>query len=158
MSKVFFFFKASTYTMKGWVVKPKEVWVRVTDCLRVSISVKRRYDHGNSYKRQHLIKAGLQFWGFLHWDHGRKHDGTQADVVLERKLRVLHLNRHAAGREWNPGPGLNIWALKTHPLWHTSSKKSYNYSNKPHLLIVCYSLGAYAGHFFQTTTVSHIDV
>jgi hypothetical protein len=33
-------------------------------CLRVSIAVKRHHDQGNSYKRTHLIGAGLQFQRF----------------------------------------------------------------------------------------------
>lgn len=29
--------------------------------LRVSIAIKKHHDYNNSYKRQHLIEAGLQF-------------------------------------------------------------------------------------------------
>jgi hypothetical protein len=44
---------------------------------RVSISVKKHYDHGNSYKGKHLIEAGLQFRGIIHCHHGGKHGGLQ---------------------------------------------------------------------------------
>lgn len=32
----------------------------------------------------------------------------QVDTVLERELRVLHLDRQAAGKENDTGPGLSI--------------------------------------------------
>jgi hypothetical protein len=32
--------------------------------VRVSIAVKRHHDHNNSYKRKHLIEAGLQLQRF----------------------------------------------------------------------------------------------
>ena len=50
--------------------------------IRISIAVKRHHDHSNSYKE--FIGAGLQFRGLVHYHHGRKHGGTQADVVLEK--------------------------------------------------------------------------
>ena len=65
--------------------------------LRVSIALKRHHDHGNSYKGSHFIGAGLQFRGLVH-HHGRKHGDMQADMVLEKELRVLHLALQAAGR------------------------------------------------------------
>ena len=45
----------------------------INDCIlvRVSIAVKRHHDHGNSYKRKHLIGAGLQFRGLVHYHRGR---------------------------------------------------------------------------------------
>jgi hypothetical protein len=58
--------------------------------LRVSVAVKRHHHHGNSYKGKHLIGAGLQFRGLVHYHHGGKHGDMQGDVVLERQLRVLH--------------------------------------------------------------------
>ena len=63
--------------------------------VRVSIAVKRCHDHSNSYKGKHLTGAGLQFRGLVHCHHGRKHGGTQADMVLEKELRVLHRNSQA---------------------------------------------------------------
>jgi hypothetical protein len=45
-------------------------------------------DHGNSYKGNHLTRSGLQFQNF----NDGKHGATQADMVLEKELRVLHLD------------------------------------------------------------------
>ena len=53
-------------------------------------AVKRHHDHGNSYKRKRLAGTGLQFRGLVHYHHGRKHSGTQADMVPEREMGVLH--------------------------------------------------------------------
>lgn len=43
-----------------------------------SVAVKRHHDHGNSYKRQHLVRAGLDFHGFgslSSWQEARGHMG-----------------------------------------------------------------------------------
>jgi hypothetical protein len=32
------------------------------------------------------------FRGSVYYHHGRKHDNMQADMVLEKELRILHLN------------------------------------------------------------------
>jgi hypothetical protein len=34
--------------------------------------------------------------GLAHYHHGKKHGSMQADVVLEKDLRVLHLDLQAA--------------------------------------------------------------
>ena len=62
-------------------------------CLLIQcpIVVKRHHDHGHSYKGKCLIGACLQRFGPFR--HGGKHGSMQADVVLERKLRVLHLDQ-----------------------------------------------------------------
>ena len=39
--------------------------------------------------------VGLQFKGLVNYYHGRKHDGMQAHMILERKLRVVHLESQA---------------------------------------------------------------
>jgi hypothetical protein len=67
--------------------------------VRVSIVVKRHHAYRNSYQRKYLIGARLQFRGLVHYCHGRKHGGLQADMVLERWLRVLRLNKQEAGRD-----------------------------------------------------------
>ena len=56
------------------------------------------------------ISLGLaySFRGSVHYHHGRKHGSMQADMVLEKELRVLHLDPQAAGRESDTGPGLSI--------------------------------------------------
>ena len=61
--------------------------------------MKRHHGHCNSLK-EHLIGAGLQFRGLVHYlVHGRKHGGMQADMVMEKELRALHLDSQAVGRE-----------------------------------------------------------
>jgi hypothetical protein len=50
-------------------------------------------------KEKHLIGSGLQFQSLVHYYHGRKHGCMQADMVLEKEPRVLHLNQEATGRE-----------------------------------------------------------
>lgn len=50
----------------------------------VSSVVKIHHGHRNSYKRKHLVRAGLQFTGLVHFHHGGKHSGMQAGMVLER--------------------------------------------------------------------------
>jgi hypothetical protein len=47
------------------------------------------------------MQLGLaySFRGLVHYHHGRKHDSRQANTVLEKELRVLHLESQAAGRE-----------------------------------------------------------
>lgn len=47
------------------------------NCFRISIAVKRHCDHNNSYKRKHLIRAGLQFGGSVPYHHGRKHAASR---------------------------------------------------------------------------------
>jgi hypothetical protein len=60
-------------------------------------------------KRQRLIGAGLQFQRFNPLSsRGGERGSTQADSMQERKLRVLHLDAQAAGRERIPRPGLNF--------------------------------------------------
>ena len=66
--------------------------------------MKRHHDHSKSYKEKHLVGAGLQIQRY----HGGKHGSMQVDTVLERELRVLHLDRQAAGKENDNGPGLSI--------------------------------------------------
>jgi len=67
--------------------------------VRFSVAMKRHHNHSNSYKGKHLIGAGLQFRGLVCYCHGRKHVGKQADLVLKRQLRVLHLDLKAAGSD-----------------------------------------------------------
>ena len=55
--------------------------------VRVSVAVKGHHDHGNSYKGEHLT-GGLII--------GQMHGGMQADMVLEKELRVLYLDPQAA--------------------------------------------------------------
>jgi hypothetical protein len=43
-----------------------------------------------------------RFRSSVHYHHSRKHGSMQADMVLEKELRVLHLDRKAARRDWHP--------------------------------------------------------
>jgi hypothetical protein len=47
--------------------------------------------------KEHLIGAGLQFQGLVHYQNGGKHGGMQADIVLE-EVRVLHPDPQETGR------------------------------------------------------------
>ena len=40
------------------------------------------------------------FRGSVHYHHGRKHGSIQADMVLEKELRVLHLDLQEAKRDY----------------------------------------------------------
>jgi hypothetical protein len=53
--------------------------------VRVSIAVKRLYDHGMSNKGKQLIGAALQFRDLVHYHHG----SVQAAMVLESSLRRI---------------------------------------------------------------------
>ena len=72
------------------------------------MAMKRDYGHSNSQKGKHLIGAGLQCRGIVHYHHGRKLDNTQAGMVLEKELRVLHPDQQAAGSEGHTWPGLSF--------------------------------------------------
>jgi hypothetical protein len=45
------------------------------------------------------ISLGLacSFRGLVHYHHGGKHGSMKTDMVLEKKLRVLHLDPQATG-------------------------------------------------------------
>ena len=64
--------------------------------------MKRHHDHDNSYKRKHLIGAGLQFRGLVHYHNGRKRGSVQANMVLEKKQLVLHLDPKAVEGRLRP--------------------------------------------------------
>jgi hypothetical protein len=50
-------------------------------------------------KKKHLIGAGLQIQRFSSLSSWWEHGGTLADMVLEKELRVLHLDQKVAGRD-----------------------------------------------------------
>jgi hypothetical protein len=64
--------------------------------------VKRHHNLSNSYKGKHFIGAGLQFRVLVCYHHGGKHGGAQADTMLEKELRIVHLDPQEAGRETQP--------------------------------------------------------
>ena len=55
-------------------------------------AVKRHHDQSNTDKENHIFGAGLQFRSLIHYHYGRKHCTIQVDMVLEKELRVLHLD------------------------------------------------------------------
>jgi hypothetical protein len=61
--------------------------------------MKRPYDHSSSYKGQHLIGTGLHIKGLVQYHQGGKHGSVQADMVMEKELRALHLDLQATGRD-----------------------------------------------------------
>lgn len=61
--------------------------------------MKTYHDHGNSYKGKHLIGLAYSFKDLVHYCHRRKHGGMEADMLLEKELKVLHMNPQAPGRE-----------------------------------------------------------
>ena len=53
------------------------------------------------------------FRDLVHYHHVGKCSSMQSGMVLERKLRVLHLDLQQEGRE--PGPDIGFRNLKAHP-------------------------------------------
>ena len=66
------------------------------------ITVKSHHDHVSSYKGKHLIGTGLQFRGSVIIMVGHMVAHRQAWMMLEKELRVLHLDPQAAGRDSEP--------------------------------------------------------
>jgi hypothetical protein len=60
--------------------------------VRVSIDVKRYHDHNNSYKENLQLGQAYSFRSLVRYCHVKKPGGTQAGMVLEKELRVLHLD------------------------------------------------------------------
>lgn len=64
-----------------------------------SIAVKRYHDHGESYKRKHLIEVlAWTLRGVVHYRHDREHGGlefgyVQADMMLENSVPLSKGNR-----------------------------------------------------------------
>ena len=106
-----------------------------TVLVRVSIAVKKHHGQGNSYKGKHFIGVGLQFRGSVHYHHG----GLQADVVLEKLLRVLHLDLKAAGRDCHT----------RHRRPQSLSPRNILPPTRPQLLIVPLPMGLW-GPFYST--------
>jgi hypothetical protein len=45
------------------------------------------------------LGSAYSFRGLAYYHHGRKHGNIQADMVMEKKLRVLHLDLTVARRD-----------------------------------------------------------
>jgi hypothetical protein len=50
-------------------------------------------------KKNIYLRLMYGFRGSVHCHHGREHGNIQADMVLEKTLRILHLDLQATGRE-----------------------------------------------------------
>jgi hypothetical protein len=77
--------------------------------------VKKHHDRRNTFKGKHLIGTSLQVQRFSHYNHDKKHGEMQANMVLEKGLRVLHLDPQAAEGDRHTGSGLSTLDLKAHP-------------------------------------------
>lgn len=82
---------------------------------------------------------------------------TQADMLLKRWLKALHLNLQAAGRVREPWAWVELLKLQS-PLWvewHTSSYQTTPPPTRPHVLILPNNVTPYEpreGIFIQATT------
>jgi hypothetical protein len=91
------------------------------------------------------LGLAYSFRGSVSYHYGGKHGSGQADMVLQKELRVPHLDLRASGRE-----------NETHWAWlrvSETSKPSLSDTlppGRPHFLIVLLPVGAI---FFQTTRI-----
>jgi len=62
------------------------------------------------------ISLGLaySFRGSVHYHHGRKHGSVQADMVLEKELRVLYPNLQETGRDSHFPAPITYFLQQTH--------------------------------------------
>ena len=62
------------------------------------------------------ISLGLaySFRGLVHYHHGKKYGGMQADMVLEKELRALHLDLRAAEGDYDGRSSWSILDIKAH--------------------------------------------
>lgn len=60
--------------------------------------------------REESISLGLahSHRGLVPYHRGKEYGGTQADIGLEKELRLLHLVLQVAGEGRHPGPGLGF--------------------------------------------------
>jgi hypothetical protein len=101
--------------------------------------MKRHHNHSNSLKENILIYS---FRGLAHYHHGGKHGSTfQANIALEKELRVLHLNLQAAEGNYT-GHNLSLRGLKNPPSQqHIFPNKATSTPTRPHFLIVPIPMG-----------------
>ena len=96
---------------------------------------------------KHFIGADSQFRGLDHYHHCGKYEDMKADMVLEKQLKVPHLDQQAAGKE------RDIWSLKAQPWWCTSCNKTTPTPTRPHLLIVQLPKGLWRPFSFKPLQV-----
>ena len=78
------------------------------------------------------MRLAYSFRGLVHYHHSRKHGSQQAAMVLQKELRVLHLDLKAAWRRLSfvLGGAQALGALKASLLSNTLLL------TRPHLLIM----------------------
>ena len=64
--------------------------------------MKKHHGHKSCYKGQYFVGAGLEFRGLVHYCHCGKHDSVQAGMMLQKDLRVLHLDPQAVEGDSEP--------------------------------------------------------
>jgi hypothetical protein len=72
--------------------------------------------------------------GLVHYYHNRKHGSLQADMVLEKELRVMHLDLKATRRDYFPGSqeeGLKAYPTVTHFLQQGNTYFKIPHSTTP---------------------------
>ena len=71
------------------------------------------------------------FRGLVRYHHGGKHGSVQADMVLERELRVLYLHSNAARKRVSPALGsLSVGPQSPPPTVTHFLQQGHTYSNK----------------------------
>jgi hypothetical protein len=115
----------------GASLHPGESKTNPSVFVTVSITVKKHHDQGNSYHGQHLIGAGLQFWGFsplASWREAWRHAGRQCwrsqgfyIILIRRKPRIFP---HWAELEHRDCDVLPLTRSHLLQQGHTSSNKA----------------------------------
>ena len=110
------------------------------------VATKRHHDHSNFYKGKYLIGSALHFIDLVHYCYG----SMQADMVLEKELRVLHFDLKAV--EW-VYEAYRIWARETSKSIPTVS----HYLQHGYTLIVSLPMGPWDSIIktFQTFYLNH---
>jgi hypothetical protein len=117
---------------EGRVSSGKTGWEREGTVSQGFIAVKRYHDQGNFYKGKHFIMAGLQFQVqslIVPYHHSQKHGSVEAGMVLDKELRVLHLDLKASKRRLSSELG-GALALGDHKACPCSGTLS---PTRPHL-------------------------
>jgi hypothetical protein len=83
---------------KSWYVDIDNIHHTMLLSYLVLIAVKRHHDHSRFYKGKHLTGLVYDFRGLVHCHYGREHECKEADMVLEKYLRVLHPGPQASRR------------------------------------------------------------
>ena len=76
--------------------------------------MKRHHDQENSYKKNIKLRLAYSLIGLVHYHRGKKHSSMQADRVLEKQLRVLHLDLRATEGDCDPRSSLSILDIKAY--------------------------------------------